>query len=705
VDPVPRRLGAPWLPSVLLTALVFGLYGRSLVFPVVYWDDTQYIFDDVRVQALSLENLVRIVTESYFSNYHPLTTLTYAMDHLLWGSWLPGFHLTHLVLYAAGVVLLYYLFRRLLGNAGWALMGAVLYAVHSIHVEPVVWLAQRKDLLCLVFYVATILMWTHYREVAEPRARRFRYGWTLALAVCAMLSKGYAVVLPMVLLVYELLCRRRRLKDGLLEQLPLILVAAAVTLATVASQETALAESGGESLTGVARFILLAKVFAAYVGRALLPIGLSVHYPVGEEWLSGGVAFLGVAFLVAAVVGIVRLRHNLAVVAFGMVLFLLPLLTVMNLFWTLPTWMNDRYLFFPTMGSCLGLSGAAMWLEARRPQWRTGILVGGGAVVVLYVLLTFSRVGVWRNEVELWSNALRHNLSLAGDGPIAAADLPEKVPQTSARSLIFVAKAYSRLGEQQMASAILERLGKRPPLSGLGFTDIETLARDAIHHGRFQDAVQLAEQAANVSPSRRVRARILAGLAWEKSGDGVRARQAYEEAAGAAQSGSDDEISARLSLGSLGFFAGDYQLAAQQYERAMKAAPANDPRPIFYLGLALEKLGEHQRAYQLYERALAMRGQTGPDIRLSFSDVRKQMALAAEALGRLEEAFSILENVIKDDPQHSEILNMRLKLGQLAEALGRTERAVREYQFVLQQAPDHPDAVAIRTRVSLLQRN
>ena len=306
---------------MLLVVLVALVWGRSLGFPVVYWDDTQYLYEDARVQALSLENLWRIVSESYFSNYHPLTTLTYALDHAVWGNWLPGFHLTHLVLYAAGIVVLYFLFARLLGNDRAALLAAALYAVHTIHVEPVVWLAQRKDLLCLVLYAGTLLAWVRYRATEAPQLRRRLYLLVLALAALAMLAKGYAVVLPAALLAYDLTLAPRPLKRAVVEQLPLVALAAIVTVITVLAQETALAESETTSLVFGARLVLLLKVFAVYAGRALVPVSLAVHYPVGADWLPGVVAVLGLATFVGLLYLFVRTRQRLPGVAFGLVLY------------------------------------------------------------------------------------------------------------------------------------------------------------------------------------------------------------------------------------------------------------------------------------------------------------------------------------------------------------------------------------------------
>ena len=153
------------LALVLLTALV---YARSLGVPIHDWDDHVYFFRDVRVEHPSAENVGRILVEPFFSNYHPVTTLTIAFDRAVWRTWVPGFHLTHLFFYAGGVLGIYLLFARILRRRAEAFVGAAIYAVHAVHVESVAWLASRKDVVCLFF--STSSPWSRTRAVRRRRA-------------------------------------------------------------------------------------------------------------------------------------------------------------------------------------------------------------------------------------------------------------------------------------------------------------------------------------------------------------------------------------------------------------------------------------------------------------------------------------------------------------------------------------------------------
>ncbi len=96
--------------------------------------------------------------------FRPLTSLSHAVDHAVWGRWAVGHHVTSLLLYGVLAALSAALFRNL-GGTG-ALVGAlaaVLYVVDDSHAWPVAWLASRNSLLAVIFSVATLLAHRKWR--------------------------------------------------------------------------------------------------------------------------------------------------------------------------------------------------------------------------------------------------------------------------------------------------------------------------------------------------------------------------------------------------------------------------------------------------------------------------------------------------------------------------------------------------------------
>ena len=663
-----------WILPATLVGLTLVVWARSFAVSLVGWDDTTYLFEDARLNRLSPSNIWGILTRPFFANYHPVTTLTYAFDRAVWGTWAPGFHMTQLAFYAGGVVMLYFLFKALAMSPRAAFAAAALYAVHTTHVESVAWLASRKDVVCLFFYAASILAYVCY---AKSNACSWRvYATAVALAAAAMLSKGYAVVLPAVLFAYDLCFGERIGRRQIVDKLPFALLAASTIILTVLAQDkaSALVEP---NISLWHRIWALLQISACYVGRSLLPVGLSAIYVVNQAWLNLWAGLLGAALGVGAVAGFIVLRRRLPAGAFGIALFVLPLGSVMNVFFTLRTWMADRYLCLPTIGSVLALTAVGAWLSGRpniAPRFRRGAitaLAGGG--VLLYAALTVARIGVWTNPVLLWSDTLRKQLDLSGSGPVTAQELAAAPVGTlpDPRAAIWLAQAYKLQGRSSEAEALAAWI--RSKQQGVEADD-ETreihVARLEIEAGKYDDAISrlgpLAEGGTWLAPV----ALGWIGVAYERKGDLEASRMAHHEALKRYRQDGRPGTPAMLDLAGIAFRAHHFDEAAQWYRRARKEDPT-DPRGTFFLGVSIEMMGQVEEAYRLYAQVLELEGRVRPDIPFSFADVHLQMGIAAEKLDRLKEAIGHFQEALQRVPDHPQREGVRAKIENLRRDLKR----------------------------------
>lgn len=724
-----------WLADERVRAaalLVFTtlLWLRTLALPLHYVDDVVYL-DDPRVGELSLANLWSILTRSYLANYHPVTTLTYAIDRALFGAWLPGYHVTHLAFYLVGVWLAYRLLTRLLDDAAAAWLAAALFAAHTLHVEVVAWLAQRKDVVCLVFYVAALL--AYVRWVKSERRDRRAYAAAVVLSLVAMLSKGYAVVLPGVMLAYDLCFTPKFNKRAILDKLPIVAAAAAVTVLTFLAQDKDSALMAAVQITPGQRLTANAMVLAAYVGRSLLPVDLSFSYAVGPFWLSVPVALLGGALAAGAVWGFVALRRRHPAAAFGIALYVLPLGTVMNVFWTLATWMNDRYLFLPTLGSSLLLAALALRLPRR--------IAAAVAVVALVVYsgLTQVRIDVWKSEVALRSDALRQQLDLGGEGPVTAADIRKKrvavLPNLNAFLSLIV--AYNRAGNAKEATAL--KLVFAGLQEGGDMESKLSIAKQEIDTGKVDEAIARLRPAAESSHWMAAEAWNLIAVAHEKARRLPEARHAYEQAVTRLEKKGMAATGPLLRLGSIDLEQGHTEEAVAWYRRALAAATPNDPRPAFRLATALERAGSLEEAQAMCDRALAMQGSVAPTITFEFADARviasqiaekrRQPALALEhltfalelskdstqrrqisvkrallmeAAGRDADALVALEQIVRDDPQHPEFPTLLVRASEIAERGKYPARAIGYLEKLLVQAPNYGERAQVMLKIGVL---
>jgi tetratricopeptide (TPR) repeat protein len=640
---------------VLLTALV---YARSLAVPIHDSDDYVYFFRDVRVEHLSWGNIWRILTEPFFANFHPLTTLTFAVDRAVWGTWVPGFHLTHLAFYAGGILGLYFLFSRLLDWRAGAFVAAAIFAAHTIHVESVAWLASRKDVVCLLFYAWALYAYVRY--AGSPRFRWGAYAATFALAAAAMLSKGYAVILPATFFAYDLCFSGRVTRRQIVDKLPFLALAAAAILLTVHAQDrdSALVQS---ALTGEKRVALLSKILALYVGRTLLPIQLSAFYTVAGQ-PAGSMALVGLLLALAMVAGLFYLRRRNPAAAFAIALFVLPLGTVMNLFFTLRIWMADRYLLFPTIGSSLAVVALAAPLYGKlrgaggkagsRPL-RNVIAVAAALVIGLYSYLTIARTSLWTSRVNLWSDVVRKALHLGGSGPVAASELGRvtSLPSAATSPIISLIRAYESEGkdaEAQSISGLMSRTG------GRSTEESElALAQKDIDAGRLEEGLRrlrpISEGRSWIAPM----ATLWIGVAESRMGNEEASQGAFRLAVEKYRQTGQPATDAFFAVGTMELNKGNYAKAVEWYRQAHRESP-HEAKSAFFLGRALANSGNPTEAMQLFKRIAAGGLPILAGSQFTMPDVYVQMGVAAQKLGNNQEAIGYWEEVLRRAPDHPE---------------------------------------------------
>ena len=202
---------APFEPAVhrrwQIAAICVAL---ALVTVITFWnvrhndflmlDDDEYVALNQNVQhGINLQSVEWAFTTFNQSNWHPLTWVSHMADWSFYGNHPAGHHLTNLCIHSANAVLLFLLLLYMTNYLWRSAIVAFLFALHPAHVESVAWIAERKDVLCAFFLLATLLAYAWY--VRRPSWKRFAavaFGFA-----CALMSKPMAVTLPFSLLLLD----------------------------------------------------------------------------------------------------------------------------------------------------------------------------------------------------------------------------------------------------------------------------------------------------------------------------------------------------------------------------------------------------------------------------------------------------------------------------------------------------------------------
>lgn len=194
------------------------VYCSSFFNPFI-WDDEQFIYKNEYVVSFSIS---KIFTENTIagaglkSNYYrPLTTLSFASDHALWGLQPLGFHVTNTFLHALAALLCALVLYLLTKSRGVSFWLALLFAVHPLQTEAVTYINSRGDSLSAVFGLTSALLTYLFLDNKQYvwRLYNLRYEIPRSLLitaailsyVCSILSKeiGIASLVLIGIIVFE----------------------------------------------------------------------------------------------------------------------------------------------------------------------------------------------------------------------------------------------------------------------------------------------------------------------------------------------------------------------------------------------------------------------------------------------------------------------------------------------------------------------
>lgn len=411
-----------WKYTLSMGAFLFLL--SILVFLNVFkndfvgYDDQNLVLNNPAIRSLSPAGIAQMFVPKHRGNYQPIRALSYAIDYAFWGLRPSGYQLTNIILHAITVIGIWRLLRRLVPETP-ALVAAMIFAVHPLHVESVTWISARKDVLSLAFFLGAILL---YERSEEEKSVIF-YLSSIVSGALALLSKLTAVGLPLCILLLEM-CRdgwpgTAEWRRKLTRLLPhILLVCLVVGLNFVRSGAPS---SHGDALAGldhidrtVTRDIWLSMplVVCRYLGLLAFPVNLSTHYDITRVSELGDVlAIFPIMFLAAIIIiGCICFVTGKRAVAFCVGWFLITFLPASNI---VPTaaMMTDRYMHMPSIGFAAFLAIAMSYPLKRLPgeeKQLKRMLILFPIVIVLLLLsvLTVRRNTDWRDTKTLFQRTL-----------------------------------------------------------------------------------------------------------------------------------------------------------------------------------------------------------------------------------------------------------------------------------------------------------
>ncbi|HLD30394.1 MAG TPA: hypothetical protein VJC03_08625, partial [bacterium] len=237
-------------------------------------DDNTYVTQNSDITTLSWQGVKRVFSSSYVSMYIPVTMLSYSLEYRFFRLNPAAYHTTNLLLHIANCCLVFWLVLLLSGNnMPAAFFTALFFGIHPLRVESVAWIAERKDVLCALFFIGTLISYSYYKL----SGRKKFYYVSFALFVFALLSKPMTVTLPFVMLLFDHYYRGRLSLTDLKEKIPFLTTAFLGGVVTLITQGSTNAISTAHSF--LSNVLVAAHGILFYLWKTLVPVDLSAYYP------------------------------------------------------------------------------------------------------------------------------------------------------------------------------------------------------------------------------------------------------------------------------------------------------------------------------------------------------------------------------------------------------------------------------------------
>ncbi|MFZ0860446.1 MAG: hypothetical protein WAN18_07165, partial [Candidatus Sulfotelmatobacter sp.] len=519
-------------------------------------------------------------------NWHPLTWFSHALDWQLFGKNAAGHHYTSLLFHAVNAVLLFLLLQSATGFTWRSLIVAALFALHPVNVESVAWVAERKNVLSMMFFLLALLAYGWYAQ--RPSVRR--YSCVALLFALGLMAKPQIITLPFVLLLWDYWPLQRfrfagnnevpsrfapaSIRRLVLEKVPLLFLSAVDAVVTIRAQHTAVHTAMAEYSLHT-RLANATVAYARYVAHAFLPLRLAPAYPLLDDAIPIKQVLTSCAFLLLVTGLALASRKRYLLV--GWLWFLGTLVPMIGVVQVGNQSMADRYAYI----SFIGLFCMVTWsiAEAGR-EWQISfrwLAVPACLAVAGAALLTTRQVGYWHDSETLW----RYTLSVTDRNFMAHT---------------YLAGVLTKENRHEEAIAEYTRAEQ---FHYYPLTQIAYFADYELRHEHVSGAIADARrvlQGTNDREAREMAFRDL-GIANTKLGKASEARENYTQAL---QLDPHDTF-ALMGMGLLAYRDTDFLTASDFFSRAVTVEPIDFH--YLLLATALQKCGRQAESNAAYAQA------------------------------------------------------------------------------------------------------
>jgi len=406
---------------ILIIALGFACYSNTLNGPFLL-DDYHNILHNgyVRISHFTLSALFDAAFKSPIHT-RPVANLSFALNHLAHGMWLPGYHLTNIAIHCLAAILLFFFIQGTLATPACqprlsptqattvAGLSALFWLVNPANTQSISYIVQRMNSLAAMFYILSMLLYLKGRTAARHQPGYFT--GCLLSGLLALGTKEISATLPLLIFLYEWYFLQDLDRGWLKKKLPLLGVAA-VFVGIIAwlylGRDFSSLLSGYQSrdFTLGQRLLTEPRVIWRYFALIFVPypglLNLDHDFPLSTAPLQPASTIIAIIGLAGLILAAIRTAPRQRLLSFSILWFLLNLVIESSI---LPLEIIfDHRAYLPIMlgWPALLLAGVGKFPERHKPF----TLIAAIALLLVFSTWTLQRNKVWADEISMYRDVV-----------------------------------------------------------------------------------------------------------------------------------------------------------------------------------------------------------------------------------------------------------------------------------------------------------
>jgi len=397
----------PSLVFVLLLTLVVYFPSLKNTF-VSNWDDGGYIIANEMIRNISWKSIVYMFTHFHLgTNYHPLTTLTNAIEFHFFGLNPQPYHFNNLILHLLNTALVFYFVKLLIKNKNGALLAALLFGIHPMHVESVAWVSERKDLLYTFFFIAALCTYLFYLQ--KEKRRTLLYISTFILFILSCLSKAMAVCLPIVLLLLDYYVGRKISKKTILEKIPFLVISLVIGIVAIQAQKAIGAIDPDMDYNFFDRILFSCYGLMMYLWKLFVPIHNSCfyNYPAKQNGHYPIIFYLAPILILAIAYGIYKTKKLKKEILFSAGFFITTIFLVLQILPVGSAIIAERYTYLSYTGVFFLLATGCNTLIQNKKEVFNLFIAALIIITLTLSVLSYKASMLWKDGLTLLEHAFK----------------------------------------------------------------------------------------------------------------------------------------------------------------------------------------------------------------------------------------------------------------------------------------------------------